>query len=1660
MDDGGGSVTVAVSDAMRAYFQDLQDRIDECYSIAGDARKKGLDPSFEVEIPQALDLAARVEELVGPENIAPKIREATKEIGNRELVSLEMARYIVNGESYSFPNIEAALDQAIRTGLAILTEGVLVAPLEGIAEVKLGTNNDGSNYVDLFFSGPIRSAGGTGQAMSVLIADVVRRQLNIDSYKPTEKEIERYKEEIPLYKRVQHLQYTPTAEEIHKIVSQCPICVNGEGTEDEEVTGNRDLPRVGTNRLRGGACLVIAEGLCLKAPKLLKHVSKLKLEGWGFLDSLVNKKKDKDDDKKEDDGSEKIPAIPPSTKYIGEVIAGRPVFSHPSRKGGFRLRYGRARTGGLASTAIHPATMFLFDEFIAVGTQMKTERPGKATIGTPCSEIEPPIALLYNGDLVEIKDAKPVDLTNIKQIVDVGEILVPFGEFLENNALLPEASYSYEWWLQELQVALKLLPEKITKESIQKADEQTQQEINQKYGSEINLKQPTFHQAISLSETYNIPLHPYYNLLWHDISQNDVIDLATYIKTNGSLNAKNKLQLPHNDHIKQILVEIGALHTSEDRMILFDRYSEALLRCLGYAIEENKIIETQRIKVLDTLDQNGSALALVSKLSGITIRAKAPFRIGTRMGRPEKAAQRKMRPPPHVLFPLGNYGSNQRLFSKAAEHAKIEVQAGKRVCPNCGKSTYRLHCSCGTHTEPVEDRIEVHEIDVSKELLDAKKTLHLRTVPTTIKGVQGTISKHKTPEPVEKGILRAKHDVTVFKDGTIRFDMTDAPTTHFKPKETHVSIDKLRQLGYTKDIYDQELEGNEQICELKIQDIIISKACAEYFMKVANFIDELLVRFYEMERFYNVKKMEDLIGHLAIGLAPHTSGGSLARIIGFTDSQVCFSHPFYHAAKRRNCYIGTQRLYLYDAGNNEYITGEIAPIVEDHMRNRPLKQIDAFGTMKCDLGEKSNLFAYTLDRPSGKLVKKKVTSFIKGNTNTWVRIKTSTNREITVTPDHNIAILNGGTVTVTKASDIVEGYKVPLATHVPYEKPIQVINLVQILSVLPDELLMNIKIRGATDFFKSAVQSIGLSRVIDSTGINFKKVKSLSKWYKSVPLLHFIKLCKHGLIEYNDLPSDARLGFRRDHVTLPVYINDVSSLFWILGMYCAEGWSRSSRTAYQISFRVCDPLLKEELVSKMNHVFSLRPYIVDSKIVFSSRLLHVLFTQVWDAGSKAYGKKVPNIIYKGDKNAVQQFISAFFDGDGSISLDPDRVTFYSVSQTLLEGIATLLLREEIFGRFLKTKERLPGRKVLERYKKLGKEPVKHKLFHFVLTGEDKYRFSEFVRPVSKKKRERTIEMNSSDHAHSKRLIKYQHKYYPAVSYSDYTFDFVTEIEHISVNNESTYCLDVEGDKLEDKAVYWHNQMIQIRCDGDEDGQMLLMDALLNFSHEYIPDKRGGKMDLPLILTIRLDPSEVDKEAHNVDTLYRYPLSFYEATLRHAHPKDLEDIMDTVGSRLGTPLQYEQFGFTHDTFDISAGPKISKYKTLNTMMEKMNAQLDLAAKIRAVDEADVAYKVIERHFLPDIIGNLKAFSKQSVRCPTCNITYRRIPLSGTCRKCHGRLSLTVHEKSVKKYLDISKEIGDKYHIPEYAQQRIKLVEKSIDSLFSSDKVKKTKLTDFF
>jgi DNA polymerase II large subunit len=167
--------------------------------------------------------------------------------------------------------------------------------------------------------------------------------------------------------------------------------------------------------------------------------------------------------------------------------------------------------------------------------------------------------------------------------------------------------------------------------------------------------------------------------------------------------------------------------------------------------------------------------------------------------------------------------------------------------------------------------------------------------------VRGLTSKAKDPELLEKAMLRAKYSMYVYKDGTTRYDATDAPLTHFMPKEANVTVDRLIELGYRTDFQGNSLQRDDQVLELKVQDIIVPEDCADYLLRASRFMDELLARVYGLDPFYKANSVESLIGQLVIGLAPHTSVGVIGRVVGFTKSSVCFAHPYWHAAKRRNC---------------------------------------------------------------------------------------------------------------------------------------------------------------------------------------------------------------------------------------------------------------------------------------------------------------------------------------------------------------------------------------------------------------------------------------------------------------------------------------------------------------------------------------------------------------------------------------------------------------------------------------------------------------------------------------------------------------------------------------------------------------------------------------
>lgn len=1129
--------SIPFPDVYNSYNRFLALEAQKLFDIASKARIKGFDPSFRVETELTMDLADRVERLLNI-SLAKRLRELLSS-HRTELAAITIAEEVALGKFGHYEK-EEAIEKGVRAGLAVVTDGVTVAPLQGVSSVKIKKNEDGSSYVAVSFAGPIRSAGGTEAAFTLVIADKLRIALGLDRYRPNawgDDEVGRLVEELRIYEReVGNFQYKVSDEDVKKAIINLPVEIDGVETDPVEVVVHRGLKRIETDRVRGGALRVLNDGLIGRSRKLMKLLNELSIVGWEWLAELKSGQQQEIDETRAE------------SSHFKEVISGRPVLSQPKMAGGFRLRYGRCYNTGLMTVGIHPSTSAIVDYSVVVGTQVKLDVPGKAATVAFVDTIEPPVVKLKDGSVMNVEDLKMAESirNEVDKVLFLGDMLVSYGDFLENNVRLVPSGYVEEWWCHDLKSSLD------------------------KYGSlaeacrilKMGLERlrsflydglrvyPSVSEAIALSEKLGIPLHPKYLFYWDLLSPSEVLLLRQNISIASASPEECILALPFRQELKVILEKACVPHkVREDQILIVGPTAYAVMRTLG--LHSGQLVAGEW----------SDTLSLLSLLSGIQIKKKSSIFVGVRVGRPEKAMPRMMKPPVHVLFPVGQQGGPMRDITKATSSHVVKVELINAFCDKCGLHITSLKCPRCGGTPRVEKRclscgkvmkndlcttcklptVPYRRIDypIAKALEEAIARVGYKPEPP-LKGVKGLTNPTRICEPLEKGILRRKFELSIFRDGTIRFDATNVPLTHFKPHHIGTSVKKLRQLGYEKDVEGKELESEDQLLELFVQDVILPSEAGDYLLNVARFIDELLVRLYGLEPYYNANSKEDLVGHLVVGLAPHTSVGVLGRIIGFTQSQVCYAHPYWHSAKRRD------------------------------------------------------------------------------------------------------------------------------------------------------------------------------------------------------------------------------------------------------------------------------------------------------------------------------------------------------------------------------------------------------------------------------------------------------------------------------------------------------------------------------CDGDEDAIMLLLDVFLNFSKEFLPGQIGGLMDAPLLLQLLVIPKEVQRQAHNIDVTKSYPLEFYQATLKASMPQDVAELIDTVRSRLGDERQFRNLGYTHDTNTLFVGRARNLYSTIKSIPEKVEKQLDLATKLVAVNPDEVASSVLKTHLLPDIVGNLNAYTSQLFRCKSCGARYRRIPLMGVCLGCGGELQPTVTRGSVEKYIGLAKKLCKRFKVDPYVQRRLELISEELSSLFTKEK----------
>lgn len=1626
------------SPQIQEYFDSLNERVLKEYEIANVAKSKGYDPEEFVDIPLAKNMAERVEGLIRV--VAPQIVESgvveritalEEEFGKLDWrVALTISLEIAQQKFCKFKDEHEAMEVGIRAGIAYITIGVVASPLEGFTKLgKYDRKDGGGEYFALYFSGPIRSAGGTASAVSVILSDYVRKKMGYAQYDPTEVEIKRMITEVRDYhERVTNLQYFPSEEELEFLLKHLPVQITGDPSEKFEVSNHKGLDRIETDRIRNGICLVLAEGVAQKAPKLWKQLDKwgkdFDLEQWNFLGEFVDlQKKIKSKQEgvgKQDEGEDNGQKIKPDFTFIKDLVAGRPVLTHPLRTGGFRLRYGRCRNTGLSATAIHPATMYIIEQFIGIGSQLKTERPGKGTAVSSCDTIEGPIIKLKSGDVIMLhtmEEAKQHH-KDLEEILFLGDILISYGDFFNRAHPLIPCGFNEEWY----------------------------QKILESKNTELNEKEISVDKAYDLALSEGIPFHPKYTHHFKDINFKQLSRFLSWLDKGVVQTEPAKIILPlsydFNEDLqdqdpKRILELLGVEHAvvANEHVVIVGDSAKALYYVFGLV---NGSLDLKKVESL----KDKPVLEILKELSGMEIKDKSGTFIGARMGRPEKAKMRKLTGSPQSLFPVGKEGGKMRSFQAALEAGKVISQFPKYYCEKCAKDTiyprcedcnekgvrkyFCVKCEAETDSEKCEavdgETNEEHgenrphffwNLQIGNYFKKALKQIDQKQYPELIKGVRGTSNHDHTPEHLAKGILRSSHNLYVNKDGTIRYDMTELPLTHFKPAEIGTPIEKLIELGYTHDIHGSELKEPSQIVEIKPQDVVLP-SCPDsveegsdiVFYRVANFMDDLFKKLYGMDSYYNLKDKSDLVGHLVVALAPHVSAGTICRIIGFSKTQGFYTHPLLHCAIRRDC-LGYDS-YVSVEKNGEWRIEKIGKIIEEL---NPTEKIDHFGTLKKDTVDTS-----IWSNPGPQKIKEAT----KHTLTDVLRVTLEDGRKLDMTPNH-IVYTKGKIEKRAGALELNDQLMVSLQKNIS-AKDMDYLFLPDIFQNRED-IMINGSLKYLSKFEKMSKHENYVFR--DSFPIKFVK--------------EF--LLKQGKT-FQDLPNDVRISIKRDNILLPLRIPIDKKLLELVGIYIAEGHMRkndSKKGFYQISIAVTEEENRNFIKEVFRDYFNLKPSEDrEDRLTFSSRIVYELFKDHLGLVTGAKSKRIPNKFLNLKKEKIAALLRGYYEGDGSVSITDNRITCDTVSEGLKHDLSFVLSRFGIFTKFYEY-EKEPGPKVREFYEKKKRKIPKFKITKIIIPSNYVKKFGS-IGFLSNRKNKILNE-----------LVKKTPRSMRIDNDENYAYPKVTNIENIGM--KESYCFNVMNEHN-----FFANDVLVHNCDGDEAAIILLMDALVNFSKKYLPSHRGAVQDAPLVITVKIIPSEVDDMVFDMDVAYDYPLELYEAAEKHTPPWDVK--IPQLGHVLNTEKQYEGMGFTHDVSDISEGVLCSAYKSIPTMKEKVWGQMEIAEKVRAVDELDVARLVIERHFVRDIKGNLRKFSMQQFRCVECNEKFRRPPLKGSCPKCHGKLLFTIAEGSIVKYLEPSIALAKKYQLPAYLQQTLDLVKQRIESVFGKDDEKQAGLETWF
>ncbi len=289
-------------------------------------------------------------------------------------------------------------------------------------------------------------------------------------------------------------------------------------------------------------------------------------------------------------------------------------------------------------------------------------------------------------------------------------------------------------------------------------------------------------------------------------------------------------------------------------------------------------------------------------------------------------------------------------------------------------------------------------------------------------------------------------------------------------------------------------------------------------------------------------------------------------------------------------------------------------------------------------------------------------------------LKTSMGREIKITKDHPVVVMNGDKLNIKLAEDIEEGDEIALPNG-EFNSNNDIITI-DVLEEIKNTSLIEKTYLNNKNMVLNEFENIRAH--LSNKYIHDVKKNGTVKAKDMLPL-------KSILDKYN-YTSNRLFTVRSRSTTIPLKIKVDKDFARLIGYYLAEGWisedrkrNGSNRKRIGISFGAHE----EEYINDVKNILNKLDinYIekIDNgfhSIIISSKLLAYIFEEVLKCGNNCYNKQIPPQIFNSPQDIKWEFLKGILRGDGGlVRLNNNKnlnIEYGTVSKKLANSLMILL----------------------------------------------------------------------------------------------------------------------------------------------------------------------------------------------------------------------------------------------------------------------------------------------------------------------------------------------------------------------------------------------------